>query len=178
MSEFKEFDKITRFYEQDVVVTEKIDGTNGLVWISDDLSIVRAGSCTRWISTTDDNYSFAKFVDANAEDLKKLGPGYHYGEWWGQGVQRKYGMDKKVFSLFNVHCWSDESLRPACCDVVPTLYTGLINPEVVQRFSVPLSHSMAAIKYGVNFYDTEGVMMYFSKAGTYFKAPVKHGHKG
>ena len=177
MADFVEFKKITRLYEQDVCVTEKIDGTNGLVWVSEDLSVIRAGSRSRWISTTDDNYGFAKFVDENADELKKLGHGYHYGEWWGQGIQRKYGMDCKIFSLFNVKKWNDEALRPSCCDVVPVLYSGLLTPEVLDRFSHPLERSECALKYDVEFNKPEGVMFYFTGAGIYFKAPIKKGRK-
>lgn len=177
MTEFKEFAKISRFYEQDVCITEKIDGTNGLIWISEDLSIVRAGSRSRWISTTEDNYGFACFVDDNAEDLKKLGPGYHYGEWWGQGIQRKYAMPRKVFSLFNTNKWADEAARPACCDVVPILYNGLITPEIIHRFSKPMAVSEAGKKYGIEFDKPEGAMMYFTKANIYFKAPNEKGQK-
>lgn len=177
MGQFREFPKITRIYEQDVVVTEKIDGTNGLVFIPDDLSFVRAGSRTRWISTTDDNYGFAKWVDANAADLLKLGPGYHYGEWWGQGVQRKYGMSQKVFSLFNTHRWNDPIVRPACCDVVPTLFAGPA-VEAIARFVDSLKVSEAAANYGATFENPEGVLMYFTKAGCYFKAPIEKERKG
>lgn len=177
MAEFKEFPKITRFYEQDVCVTEKIDGTNGMLYIPDDMSYVRAGSMSRWITTTDDNYGFAKFVDSNAEELMKLGPGYHYGEWWGQGIQRKYSMPRKVFSLFNVNKWSDDAVRPACCDVVPVLYNGPIGPKMIVDFLTPLSVSAAASKYGIEFDNPEGVMMYFTKARMYFKSPVEKGPK-
>ncbi len=177
MSEFKEFPKISRFYEQDVFVTEKIDGTNGLVWVSDDLSIVRAGSRSRWIDTTDDNYGFARYVEDNSEELKLLGPGYHYGEWWGQGIQRKYSMPKKVFSLFNVNKWADDTVRPSCCDVVPVLYSGLATPKMVNDFSKSLSISAAAQKYGIEFDKPEGVMMYFTKGKIYFKCPDKKGRK-
>lgn len=175
--DFKEFPKITRFYEQNICVTEKIDGTNGLIWISEDLSIVRAGSRTRWVSTTDDNYGFARFVDDNVEDLKKLGAGYHYGEWWGQGIQRKYGMPQKVFSLFNVSKWQDKTARPVCCDVVPVIYNGVVTPEIVERFREPMGVSVAALNYGVEFNNPEGVMMYFTKGGMYFKAPNEKGRK-
>lgn len=183
--EFKEFPKISRFYEQNICITEKIDGTNGLIWIGDveEASIqtgrisyklgIKAGSRTKWVAPNDDNYGFAKWVEENEKELLKLGPGYHYGEWWGQGIQRKYSMPKKVFSLFNVHKWADETLRPVCCDVVPILYTGEINPEIVNRFRKPLAVSEAAKKYGIEFNKPEGVMMYFTKANTYFKAPTK-----
>lgn len=178
MSEFKEFPKITRFYEQDVVVTEKLDGTNGLIHVSDDLVTVRAGSRNRWIHPGDDNYGFARWVQDNEDALRNLGPGYHYGEWWGNGIQRRYAMTKKVFSLFNVHRWSDSAVRPACCDVVPTLYTGPLTPDVLNRFSKPLTHSAAALTYGIDFKEAEGVMIYFTKGGIYFKAPVDKGAKG
>ena len=117
--EFKEFGKIHR-YSREVVVTEKIDGTNGQVCVTDD-GEVYAGSRTGW---TEDNFGFALWVERNKEDLKKLGPGQHFGEWWGQGIQRRYGLDHKRFSLFNVDRWADPLVRPACCHVVPVLWRG------------------------------------------------------
>lgn len=177
--EFKEFPKITRFYEQKVCVTEKIDGTNGLIWISEDLQTIKAGSRNRWLETTKegDNYGFAKWVESNKEDLLKLGSGYHYGEWWGQGIQHGYGMKHKVFSLFNVNKWALACDRPDCCDVVPIIYDGLVNPKMVEDFSKPLEFSLAADRYGVECKKVEGVMMYFTKSGTYFKCPYVKGHK-
>jgi hypothetical protein len=42
-------------------------------------------------------------VAANAEAIAAtLGAGRHFGEWWGAGVQRRYGQTAKRFSLFNV----------------------------------------------------------------------------
>lgn len=136
--EFKEFDKIARL-NREVVVTEKIDGTNGLVWVSDDGAIVRAGSRSRWITPEDDNFGFARWVHEHTEELRALGPGYHYGEWWGAGIQRRYGLAEKRWSLFNVARWSDDtalvgrrsevevplSPRPKCCHVVPVLAAGI-----------------------------------------------------
>jgi len=163
---FKPFDKISRLFEQPICVTEKIDGTNAVVVISADCTEIRAGSRTRWISPEDDNYGFAKWVEANKEDLKLLGPGYHFGEWWGQGIQRGYGMTKKVFSLFNVNRWDNES-RPACCDVVPTVFKGKDWPEDPIHKKLP--HSLAAAKYGVTFEATEGLVYWFANAKMYFK---------
>jgi hypothetical protein len=135
--EFKEFDKIARL-NREVVVTEKIDGTNALVWVSDDGAIVRAGSRSRWITPDEDNFGFARWVHEHADELRALGPGYHYGEWWGAGIQRRYGLAEKRWSLFNVARWSDDSpkllesglvrggqLRPKCCHVVPVLASGI-----------------------------------------------------
>lgn len=119
---FQPFDKIYRL-NREVIVTEKIDGTNALVWVDDLMTTVRAGSRSKWITPEQDNHGFAKWVEANAEELKKLGPGYHYGEWWGAGVNKRYPEVKtKRFSLFNASRWNDS--RPACCDVVPVLARG------------------------------------------------------
>jgi len=101
-----------------------------------------------------------------------------HGEWWGQGIQRKYGMSKKVFSLFNVNKWSDDSLRPKCCDVVPILYQGPITPDIVEAYSRPMTISYAARKYEIDFRNAEGTMMYLCKAGIYLKAPNEKGSKG
>lgn len=109
MIEFKPFQKIARL-NREVLVTEKIDGTNGLVWIAEDGVEMRAGSRSRWITPEADNFGFAKWVADNAEELRRLGPGYHYGEWWGAGIQRRYGLTEKRFSLFNVSRWADASV--------------------------------------------------------------------
>lgn len=132
--EFVEFPKMPRL-SREIIVTEKIDGTNAqvhiveldgytdgqAVWQTDGLAIY-AGSRTRWITPESDNFGFAAWVRDSAEELAKLGPGSHFGEWWGAGIQRRYGLTEKRFSLFNVDRWADE--RPACCHVVPVLYRG------------------------------------------------------
>lgn len=107
--EFQAFPSLSRLSKEKVVITEKIDGTNAHVFIPDDSSFIRAASRNRWITPTDDNYGFAKFVmrpDISEFLIKYLGPGRHYGEWWGNGIQRGYGLDKKVFSLFNAGRWN------------------------------------------------------------------------
>jgi hypothetical protein len=179
VSEFQEFPKISRFYEQNVVVTEKIDGTNGLIWISDDRQEIKAGSRNRWITIEDDNYRFAAWVHHNKDELLNLlGPGYHYGEWWGKGIQHGYGMKRKVFSLFNSKRWRGLHSADMICDCVPILYDGLITPEIIDQYSKPLPSSKASEKYGVQCLKPEGVMMYFTKANIYFKCPIKKGGKG
>lgn len=176
--EFKEFNKITRFWEQELVVTEKIDGTNGLIHVDAEGNI-QAGSRSRWITPEQDNYGFARWAQENKEELKKLGEGYHYGEWWGKGIQHGYGMDKKVFSLFNTHRWQDESVRPTCCDVVPVVFKGFMK-EFVAEFpnhtEVP-KLSLAAKKYGKESPFVEGLMLYFTAGNFYMKHVVKPGRK-
>src|SRR6478609_4562760 len=117
MPEFQEFPKMPRL-SREVIITEKIDGTNAQVLITPEGEI-HAGSRTRWITPESDNFGFAAWVRDNREQLLQLGPGRHFGEWWGSGIQRRYGLTEKRFSLFNVKRWGES--RPACCHVVPVL---------------------------------------------------------
>jgi len=128
VSDFVEFPKMPRL-SRECIVTEKLDGTNAQVFITDDGQI-RFGSRSRWITPEDDNHGFACWATDNKEQLLKLGPGRHFGEWWGQGIQRGYELKEKRFSLFNVSRWSDE--RPACCHVVPTLFRGQFETAAVE----------------------------------------------
>lgn len=64
-----------------------------------------------------DNFGFCKWVNGNKNDLLKLGVGYHFGEWWGQGIQRNYRLTERRFSLFNI--WLPE--WPECVHKVPVI---------------------------------------------------------
>ena len=121
---YPKFPKIPRL-SRECIVTEKIDGTNGLVFVpeSDDAPIC-AGSRNRWLeSGKQDNFGFAGWVVAHAEELRELGPGLHHGEWWGVGIARGYDLYERRFSLFNVSRWTDDMVRPKCCHVVPIIQT-------------------------------------------------------
>jgi hypothetical protein len=160
---FESFGKIARL-RREVIVTEKIDGTNAAVVIVDEDAMdmeeserlfawnhmivaeepgkwaILAQSRKRLIVPNDDNAGFARWVYDNAEELYSgLGPGRHFGEWWGQGIQRTYGLSHKRFSLFNVSRWRDQhgtndqldftvldekrerQVLPAMCHVVPII---------------------------------------------------------
>src|SRR5512133_2019075 len=107
-TEFQSFGKISRL-SRDMVITEKIDGTNGCIYIGEDGEFL-VGSRTRWITPECDNHGFARWAyDHKDELVLGLGPGRHYGEWWGSGIQRGYDLPKgeKRFSLFNVHRWGE-----------------------------------------------------------------------
>ena len=119
---FVAFPKIARL-NRDIVVTEKLDGTNACVHVTEDGQIV-AGSRTRWLTVEKDNFGFARWVAENKDELLKLGVGTHFGEWFGSGIQRGYGLKEKRFYLFNTNRWNDDAVRPVCCGVVPTLYFG------------------------------------------------------
>lgn len=145
MVEFVKFPKIPRL-SRECIITEKIDGTNacvhieelegyshedsGAVYSADGLAIW-AGSRSRWITPEQDNFGFARWVKEHAEELAQLGPGTHHGEWWGQGIQRGYGLKEKRFSLFNTSKWYDDETRPKCCHVVPIIGGGIFEPGLV-----------------------------------------------
>ena len=150
-----------------VIITEKIDGTNAQVFIADD-GAMKLGSRTRWITPEDDNYGFAKWATANAEELRTLGPGRHFGEWWGQGIQRGYGLTEKRFSLFNVSRWAES--RPACCHVVPVLYDGIWDGSEPQRVIDILRFGGSVAAPG--FMRAEGVVVFHVAAGIGFKKTI------
>lgn len=162
---FVGFPKIHRL-NREVVVTEKLDGTNALVHIDDD-GTIRAGSRTRWITPLDDNYGFAAWVEANKDDLSKLGPGAHFGEWWGGKIQRGYGVKERRFSLFNTTLWNDDSVRPACCHVVPSLASSSDIRECVEAALTLLRQTGSVAAPG--FASPEGVVAYHVASGTLFK---------
>lgn len=160
---FLEFPKMPRL-SREIIVTEKIDGTNAQVYVSEEGQVF-AGSRSRWITPEEDNFGFAAWVRDNAETLRGLGPGSHFGEWWGAGIQRRYGLTEKRFSLFNVDRWGE--VRPACCGVVPVLYRGLFHSAGIERALDQLreSGSMAA----PGFMDPEGVVIYHVAGRVGFK---------
>lgn len=189
MVEFTPFPKVPR-WSRDIIITEKLDGTNASVHIgheegdpstilfsthdydvTDRTVFVRAGSRTRWIKPgkLTDNYGFADWCLANSRELLKLGLGHHFGEWWGKGIQRGYGLNERRFSLFNVSRWFDQ--RPSCCHLVPILYQGA-NSE---RHVAEAIHELA--RYGSlaanGFMDPEGIMIFHTAAGMVFKKTIK-----
>jgi hypothetical protein len=181
MMEFKEFKKIPRL-SRECVVTEKIDGTNGVIAIEEN-AIVWAGSKTRWLWNSkdgmlcDDNYGFASWVKTNIEDLKMLGIGYHYGEWWGGGIQRGYGLLKgeKRFSLFNVHRWSDSLVRPKCCDIVPVIYEGLFDTYMINGILHTMEEKGSLVVPG--FMKPEGVVIFHKAGNLLFKKTIEKDDK-
>ena len=164
--EFPAFPKIPR-WNRDIIVTEKIDGTNALIWIADDGVTMRFGSRSRWIQPTNDNYGFARWGEENRQELLKLGPGVHYGEWWGQGIQRGYGLKEKRFSLFNATKWRNGWLRSACVSVVPTLYEGPMLEEAIRECVFGLNHFGS--KAAPGFMKPEGVIVFHTASGHLYK---------
>ena len=171
---FESFGKIARL-SRPIVITEKIDGTNACIAI-DERGGFYTGSRTRWITPEDDHFGFSRWAHENKDELLKLGPGRHFGEWWGAGIQRGYDMKEKRFSLFNTSRWSDE--RPSCCGVVPVLYAGVFSSLAVDGALYNLTYGGSLASPG--FMRPEGVIIYHADANTYFKKTIlkDEEHKG
>lgn len=168
--EFKEFKKIPRLFRE-IVISEKLDGTNAQIHITEDGNIF-AGSRTRWLTPENDNYGFCKWVMSNKDELMKLGAGSHYGEWWGNGIQRNYGLSEKRFSLFNVSKWGDESIRPKCCHVVPTINSGIIfDTDEINNSLNHLKHYGSVAAPGFKF--PEGIVIFHTASGNLFKITIE-----
>jgi len=186
--EFKAFPKIARL-NREMIVTEKIDGTNAQIHIdrgADGQWTLKAGSRNRWITEKDDNYGFARWVHENMIELAELGVGRHYGEWWGAGINRGYGLSEKRFSLFNVNRWcrpgttpiqipdanplapkTYQQIPPGCCDVVPTLYRGPFNTDAIDNIVEILAIDGSIASPG--FTDPEGVVVLHVHGNYLFK---------
>lgn len=161
--EFKAWPKILRVEKRrPPVFTEKLDGTNACVVISETGEFA-CQSRNRFITPDDDNYGFAKWAHEHQEELLLLGPGHHYGEWWGLGIQRGYGLEEKKFSLFNTRRWGPHNPNtPACVSVVPVIAATSIE-EVKQ--TLIQNGSLAAPGY----MNIEGAIMLDTDSDTYYK---------
>jgi hypothetical protein len=179
---FQEFNKIARL-SRDCVVTEKLDGTNAQVYFPEDGGPMLVGSRNRYVTPSDDNYGFARWAVEHEEELRAgLGFGRHFGEWWGQGIQRKYGLDHKRFSLFNTARWVDrhvigsalnekQSFAPECCHVVPVLYVGTFATEAIGTVIERMRTFGSAAAPG--FDRPEGVVVWHEAARQLFKKTIE-----
>jgi hypothetical protein len=175
MSDFIPFPKIPRLYKN-IVITEKIDGTNGQIIVCEN-GAVMAASKNRILSRENDNYGFGKWVESNSTILADmLGVGAHPGEWWGKGIQRGYGVKGRCFSLFNTTRWSaglDHYDGPAPVGgdiaVVPVLWSGDFCDVEIRYAMETLAESGSCAAPG--FMDPEGVIVFMSSSGDYYKVP-------
>ena len=172
---FNEFPKMARF-SREAVITEKIDGTNGQILIEQDGTFL-TGSRSKWITPQDDNYGFSRWAHEHKDELiQGLGPGRHFGEFWGNGIQRNYGLKEKRFSLFNTTRWTKEA-PPACCHVVPVLWTGPFDAleDVVPTILSDLQNSGS--KAALGFMDPEGIVIFHVAGNVGFKKTIRNDDK-
>lgn len=189
MEIFKAWPKIPRVENRKEFYTEKIDGTNACIiileipleWVIDDKYLINyiyiedgekskcygmwCQSRNKLIKPVEDNAGFAQWVFENRHELFELGEGYHYGEWWGKGIQRGYNQDRKRFSLFNTARWGEHNPQPKCCDVVPTIHANSVEEAKAKLIE---NGSFAA----PGFMNVEGVVVFEYNTKTYWKAII------
>lgn len=189
MLDFVGFQKIARF-ARDVIVSEKIDGTNAQILIGPEGEFL-TGSRSRWITISDDNHGFSRWAHEHRDELLKLGPGRHFGEWWGSGINRGYDLPagEKRFSLFNVQRWClfgtepqpiptnnpketrmQEAL-PACVGLVPVLWTGNFEHINVERILGRLIDRGSVAAPG--FMQPEGIVIWHVAGNVGFKKTIE-----
>jgi len=170
---FEAWPKIARL-NRGMVITEKLDGTNAAIIITDD-GRIGAQSRSRLITPENDNYGFARWVSENEAALvDTLGPGRHFGEWWGAGIQRRYGLagsDKRL-SLFNTGRWTNDSLAAVPnLNTVPIMAAENFSAEAISTALERLRTLGSVAAPG--FMDPEGIVVYLSAARTSFKVTLK-----
>ncbi|MFJ2114165.1 RNA ligase family protein, partial [Streptomyces sp. NPDC087850] len=115
-------------------MSEPYGGPHVLIGVAGKRYIVGAQSRNRIITPWSDNHGFAKWVHDNSYTLVKLlGPGTHFGEWWGIGIKREYRQRHKNFSLFNTGRWVGlaKCIDSVIVDHVPVLYQGCFDTDVI-----------------------------------------------
>jgi len=194
MSDFVGLQKIAR-YSRKVIVTEKIDGTNAQIFIGDDGEFL-TGSRTRWITPDKDNHGFSRWAHDHKDELMQLGLGRHFGEWWGSGIQRGYGLSKgeKRFSLFNVTRWclygsepkeiltgdprisEMQQVLPECIGLVPILFEcNMDDLNVSQVMAMLAEHGSYAAPC---FMKPEGIVIYHTAGNFMMKKTFEKDEKG
>lgn len=163
---FIKWPKIPRLENEIFHISEKIDGTNACIVITEN-GDVGAQSRTRLITPKDDNYGFANWVYENHHDLfEDLGPGHHFGEWWGQGIQRGYDLKEKQFSLFN------PTKQSSLCSNVPIIANcpAIVLNEVIE---VSLNQLQTQGSFAAPGYmRPEGLVIYGEQSKAYWKVII------
>lgn len=163
--EFVKMNKTPRLF-RDICITEKIDGSNALIGISEDE--FKVGTRNGWLDGSRDHHNLYQWAMENRDSLiADLGPGLHRGEWCGKKVNRAYGLDHNKFALFNVKKWADADFQTENLTVVPTLYTGVFSEHAIQVCIDQLNNFGSRFAYG--FDRPEGIVVYHTQADMYFK---------
>lgn len=169
---FEPWAKIPRLRNEIVTITEKLDGTNAQILVTE--TQIWAGSRSRWLGGLDakgkisDNYAFNAWVQENHEKLRLLGPGRHYGEWYGFGIgPRGYGLPEKRLALFNT--FRPAETLPPGIEQVKILYQGpgLELSKIVAELIADLKTNGS--KHVPGYMRPEGLVVYSSLTKTRYK---------
>jgi len=207
--EFRNYGKIPRWVNEHVWVSEKIDGSNSCVvieklttaevtyfwgiqapdavkflYFKDEAYVVRAQSRNKFITPGKgkDNFGFAQYVLDNADALVSvLGVGYHYGEYYGSGIQSGYGLltGEKHFALFPTHRVSrlsdnfEQIMSIPGLEIAPELYEGPFGEGNCIEDCLNLLRENGSFAHSARgFARPEGVVVQFKLSGARYKAFV------
>jgi hypothetical protein len=154
---------------------EKVDGSNGCIIFErpedSEFDLMKVQSRKRFVEVGSDNFGFAAWAYENEMALwNTLGPGRHFGEWMGSGIQRGYGLTKgeRRFLLFNTTRWKDEDLSAVPgLGVVPELWRGEFSTENIDRVKAELLETGSHVNPG--FMDVEGIVVYHTASKSSYK---------
>ena len=195
---FEKWPSIPRWANDTVTITEKIDGTNAALIILpyniDHETLIQDGYAKCWgpadaqigdlvtfavqsrkrfikPGKDTDNAGFAAYAFEHAPQfIALLGYGKHYGEWWGRGIQRGYGLDEKRLSLFSPWRYEHLALKDEVpgLDMVPVLYSGGWDGANVKKELTKLEEKGSVAAPG--FKKPEGLIVQSAFTGAKYKA--------
>jgi hypothetical protein len=180
--DFEAFNKIPRVEKLNskVTITEKLDGTNAQIAF-DENGKMWVGSRNRWLQPEGegpkgcDNFGFARWCKENEEELRKLGPGRHYGEFYGRGIgPRGYGLEDRRLALFNTRRWGSHNPNtPSCVEVVPVLFEGSTTDlqSLARIFMTELRERGS--RHVPGYMDPEGLVVYVHALDSLFKGIIE-----
>jgi hypothetical protein len=139
------------------------------------------GSRNRWLTPEGegpkgcDNFGFAAWCKENEEELRKLGPGRHFGEWYGRGIgPRGYGLDDRRLALFNTRRWGAHNPNtPACCEVVTVLFDGFVVDLNGKIEALTSELTLVGSRQVPGFMSPEGLVVYLSGFDRMFKRIIE-----
>ena len=187
---YPSFSSIERLENIYCIISEKIDGTNGLIEIQNKANnsntgsmIVKFGSRNRYISFSDDNAGFANFFRHYEKKFKNMAkeiiassynedsqtdeiptenyPLRIYGEWFGKGIQRGYGLKDKFFMPFSTF-YAEKLIEYQVPNIVKPniMYTGKFSQEIADTCMQTLTNGSLIIP---EFKRPEGIVIHFPK---------------
>ncbi len=188
--EFEAFPKMQRVEKMSTrfVITEKLDGSNAQIAFDEEGKMF-VGSRNRWLTPgkNSDNYAFAAWCEEHADELRALGAGRHYGEWYGDGIGQRgklyadairaregleYDPSKPLrrLALFNTLRWmhSEAQPLPACCELIAVLCEGQGHPEGVMRDAECVLRTLGS-RHVPGMMDPEGFVIYLPGQRVGFK---------
>lgn len=159
--EFEGFGDIKKLGSAVLFITQKIHGSNAQIYVyqgADGKLDLICGSRSHWVVPGKDNFGFAEMVLANKQAfIDCLGPGRHFGEWAGPGINSGEGLKQKTLVLFDHWKYPPERPLPPNTVIVPVLYSGPFDMAKVQEAMDDLKTNGSKLVPG--FMRPEGVVV-------------------